>query len=99
MTSLTEEMVLQRTKCQNLEDVRSLNLWGTDLRDVSLLNRMRKSYNLVLLVPVTVGSLCLTFGSEISNYMHHCQHWGICSQIFSDPKFAPQPTSRSVSSA
>ena len=39
-SSLKPALVLSKTKCTSLGDVRSLNLWGCGLSDVSLLERM-----------------------------------------------------------
>ena len=38
--SLTEELVLKRSKSSSLETVRNLNCWGCRLNDVSILARM-----------------------------------------------------------
>ncbi|CAD7966640.1 unnamed protein product [Amoebophrya sp. A25] len=38
--SLTEDLVLSRAKCAHLDQVRNLNLWGNDLVDISLLERL-----------------------------------------------------------
>ena len=38
--SLTEELVLKRSKARSLEAVRNLNCWGCGLSDVSILARM-----------------------------------------------------------
>lgn len=40
MGKLTESMVLQRTRQTDLESVRELNCWGSDLTDVSIVRRM-----------------------------------------------------------
>ena len=40
MVELTEELVLQKSRCEDLSSVRNLNLWGSDLSDVSILQRM-----------------------------------------------------------
>ena len=40
MVTLTESDVLTRTEAATLDDVRSLNLWGLNLTDVSLLARL-----------------------------------------------------------
>ena len=37
MHTLTEELVLQKTRAEGLDAVRNLNLWGSDLTDVSIL--------------------------------------------------------------
>ena len=37
MVVLTEELVLQKTRSEDLATVRNLNLWGSDLSDVSIL--------------------------------------------------------------
>ena len=37
---LTEELVLQRSKCDHLSQVKSLNLWGNDLCDISVVRHM-----------------------------------------------------------
>eukprot|EP00928_Gymnodinium_smaydae_P008855 TRINITY_DN13255_c0_g1_i1.p1 TRINITY_DN13255_c0_g1~~TRINITY_DN13255_c0_g1_i1.p1 ORF type:complete len:475 (+),score=68.17 TRINITY_DN13255_c0_g1_i1:113-1537(+) len=38
--SLTEEMVFMRTKCNRLDLIRNLNLWGNDLHNISVLKHM-----------------------------------------------------------
>ena len=38
--SLTEELVLKRSKARSLEAVRNLNCWGCGLSDMSILARM-----------------------------------------------------------
>jgi len=47
MVVLTEELVLQKTRSEDLATVRNLNLWGSDLSDVS-----------ILAVSTTPGGLC-----------------------------------------
>lgn len=37
MTILTEEMILVKTRCKDLERVRNLNMFGSDLEDVGIL--------------------------------------------------------------
>ena len=37
MVVLTEELVLAKTKATDLESVKNLNLWGSELTDVSIL--------------------------------------------------------------
>ncbi len=37
MVVLTEEMVLAKTRAEDLASVKNLNLWGSDLTDVSIL--------------------------------------------------------------
>ncbi len=37
MVVLTEEMVLAKTRAEDLSTVKNLNLWGSDLTDVSIL--------------------------------------------------------------
>jgi hypothetical protein len=37
MVVLTEEMVLAKTRAEDLAAVKNLNLWGSDLTDVSIL--------------------------------------------------------------
>lgn len=37
MVLLTEELVLQKTRSEDLATVRNLNLWGSDLSDVAIL--------------------------------------------------------------
>ena len=37
MVVLTEEMVLAKTRAEDLSAVKNLNLWGSDLTDVSIL--------------------------------------------------------------
>ena len=38
--SLTEDLILQRTKAGSLENVKNLNLWGNDIEDVRILKEM-----------------------------------------------------------
>lgn len=40
MVTLTEDMVLLRTKCKGLEFVRKLNIWGAGINDISVVRRM-----------------------------------------------------------
>ena len=40
MVTLTESDILSRTEAATLDDVRSLNLWGLGLTDVSLLAKL-----------------------------------------------------------
>jgi hypothetical protein len=40
MTTLTEEMILAKTRCKSLEKVRNLNMFGCELEDLSVLKRM-----------------------------------------------------------
>ena len=42
MSLLTEEMILAKTRCTAIEKVRNLNMFGSDLEDVSILKRMQK---------------------------------------------------------
>jgi hypothetical protein len=35
MARLTEELVLSRTRAKSLAEVRNLNMWGNELKDVS----------------------------------------------------------------
>ena len=37
---LTEELVISKSKCDNLISVKNLNLWGNDIEDMKLLQRM-----------------------------------------------------------
>src|SRR5688572_10967919 len=37
---LTHEFIAMRTKCDRLESIKNLNLWGNDLEDVSVLKQM-----------------------------------------------------------
>ncbi|KNC47603.1 uncharacterized protein AMSG_11723 [Thecamonas trahens ATCC 50062] len=39
MTTLSKHLVLQKTRAQSLKDVTKINLWGSDLSDVSILAR------------------------------------------------------------
>ncbi|XP_051174582.1 cilia- and flagella-associated protein 410-like [Leptopilina boulardi] len=41
MVRLTEEMVIARTRSSDLANVKQLNCWGTELTDVSILQRMK----------------------------------------------------------
>ena len=38
--SLSEELVLKRSKAESLDAVRTLNCWGCNLDDVELLSRL-----------------------------------------------------------
>jgi hypothetical protein len=38
MARLTEELVLSRTRAKSLAEVRNLNMWGNELKDVSSLH-------------------------------------------------------------
>ena len=40
MTVLSERLVLARARADSLAQVRNLNLWGNDLSDVKILQRM-----------------------------------------------------------
>ncbi|KAK3245010.1 hypothetical protein CYMTET_45402 [Cymbomonas tetramitiformis] len=40
MVTLSEEVVLSKTKANSLDRIRNLNLWGSDLSDVSVIARM-----------------------------------------------------------
>eukprot|EP00762_Andalucia_godoyi_P007741 ANDGO_01776.mRNA.1 Uncharacterized protein F09G8.5 len=40
MSVLTAELIFQKTKCSTLEEVKMLNIWGSRVRDVSILERM-----------------------------------------------------------
>jgi Leucine-rich repeat (LRR) protein len=40
MATMTEGMVLNKSRADSLENVRNLNLWGNDLQDVSLLQKL-----------------------------------------------------------
>jgi hypothetical protein len=40
MSILTEDLILQKTKCDSLTAVKMLNLWGSSLRDISIVSRM-----------------------------------------------------------
>ena len=40
---LTHEFIAMRTKCDRLESIKNLNLWGNDLEDISVIRNM---YNL-----------------------------------------------------
>jgi len=33
--ALTQEMVFMRTKCNRMDLIKNLNLWGNDLQDIS----------------------------------------------------------------
>ena len=50
MVVLTEALILQKTKLENLDAVKNLNLWGSDLTEVSLLSRLRNLEVLALSV-------------------------------------------------
>ena len=38
---LTHEFIAMRTKCDRLESIKNLNLWGNDLEDISILKTMQ----------------------------------------------------------
>jgi cilla- and flagella-associated protein len=40
MVALTEQIVRGKTRVEHLTDVRSLNLWGQDIDDVSVLQKL-----------------------------------------------------------
>jgi hypothetical protein len=44
MVVLTDEVVLAKTKAESLESVKNLNLWGSDLTDVSILQVILRSW-------------------------------------------------------
>ena len=37
---LTAELILQRCKCELLSQVKNINLWGSEIEDVSILKEM-----------------------------------------------------------
>lgn len=37
---LTLQLVHNKTKCDNLYSIRNLNLWGNELKDISLISEM-----------------------------------------------------------
>lgn len=37
---LTADLVLQRCKCEKLNQIKNLNLWGSELEDISILKEM-----------------------------------------------------------
>ena len=38
---LTAQIVKTRTKCEDIATVRNLNLWGNDITDISLVQKMK----------------------------------------------------------
>lgn len=38
--TLTTDLVISKTKTNNLEQIKNLNLWGCELKDLSLLSQM-----------------------------------------------------------
>ena len=40
MVALTENVILSKTRAENLGVVRNLNVWGSDLSDVSILSQL-----------------------------------------------------------
>ena len=40
MKILTADQVLQRCKCEKLTQIKNINLWGSELEDVSILKEM-----------------------------------------------------------
>ena len=45
---LLEHMVFQKTRTQNLADVKALNMWGHELEDVSIISRMVNAETIAL---------------------------------------------------
>lgn len=37
---LTEDLIISKTKCASLSAIKNLNLWGSDIEDISILRRM-----------------------------------------------------------
>ena len=37
---LTSDTVLQRCKCEKLSQIKNLNLWGSELEDISIIKEM-----------------------------------------------------------
>ncbi|EAR89772.1 C21orf2 (macronuclear) [Tetrahymena thermophila SB210] len=37
---LTEELIIQKTKCSSLSQIKNLNLWGSDIDDISILKQI-----------------------------------------------------------
>ena len=50
MVRLTEKLVLEKTKCTSLYGVRNINLWGSSLDDVDVVQRMPNLESLSLSV-------------------------------------------------
>jgi hypothetical protein len=48
MAILTEEMILAKTRCSSIEKVRNLNMYGSDIGDVSILKQMKNLETLSL---------------------------------------------------
>mmetsp|Transcript_22167 Transcript_22167/g.43134 ORF Transcript_22167/g.43134 Transcript_22167/m.43134 type:complete len:216 (+) Transcript_22167:136-783(+) len=65
MVTLTEELVLAKTRAESLAEVKNLNLWGSDLTDVSILKRLDS---------VEVLSLSVNKISSLEEFRH-------CSQL------------------
>jgi hypothetical protein len=40
MSKLTEQLVLNRCKCEKLTQVKNLNMWGSELDDVTLVKEL-----------------------------------------------------------
>ena len=38
---LTKSQIKQRTKCEDISKVRNLNLWGNDITDISIVQKMK----------------------------------------------------------
>jgi len=60
---LTEDMVFMRTKCNRMDLIRNLNLWGNDLNNISILSQMPNLEVLSLSVN-QVSSLAALGGCE-----------------------------------
>ena len=65
--SLTDELVLKRSKARSLDKVRNLNCWGCGLSDVSILARMP---NLEVLNIRWVGVALHTIHGYITFMLH-----------------------------
>uniref|UniRef100_A0A6U4TTX4 U2A'/phosphoprotein 32 family A C-terminal domain-containing protein n=1 Tax=Hemiselmis andersenii TaxID=464988 RepID=A0A6U4TTX4_HEMAN len=64
MVMLTEELVLAKTRAASLSEVKNLNLWGSDLTDVSILKRLDQ---------VEVLSLSVNKITSLEEF-RHCSH-------------------------
>mmetsp|Transcript_47660 Transcript_47660/g.119129 ORF Transcript_47660/g.119129 Transcript_47660/m.119129 type:complete len:221 (+) Transcript_47660:77-739(+) len=64
MVMLTEDLVLAKTRAGSLSEVKNLNLWGSDLTDVSILKRLEQ---------VEVLSLSVNKISSLEEF-RHCSH-------------------------
>lgn len=66
---LTVELVFNKTKSDNLQSIKNLNLWGNDLEDLSLIEKMPN---------LEVISLSVNRISSLKDFST-CQKLQVCS--------------------